>query len=67
MTPSVETAASADERDLRFAKVVSVHEADGEVVIVFRDAQGDQRRVIFPASEERFLLECFVRLHGGLE
>ncbi len=53
------------ECDLRFASVVAVYEEGGDLVIALRDLDGEKRRVIFPASEEKFLLECFVRLHGG--
>jgi hypothetical protein len=65
MTPSAETVAPAKNPDLRFGSVVTVYEEGDDTVIVFRDSHGAQRRVVFPATEERFLLELFVRLRGG--
>jgi hypothetical protein len=65
MTSSAETASPPNERRLRFTQVVSVHREGDAVVVTFRDERGEERQVSFPASEEKWLLQSFVRLHGG--
>ncbi|WP_424363580.1 hypothetical protein [Methylocystis parvus] len=64
MTPSVETAAPVKEPYLRFSGIVSVHDEDCEIVVVFRDAQGEATPVTFPKADVGFLLECFDRIYG---
>lgn len=65
MTHSIETAAPTKQPDLRFERVVSVHEECSDVVITFLNAEGERRRAVFPASEEKWLRQCFLRLHGS--
>jgi hypothetical protein len=64
MTSSAETAATSQERHLRFPEVVSVHESGGDVVITFRCVGGEISTVSFPKEETKFMLSCFVRLYG---